>query len=283
MQSTPRASIRFFIAALLVAGMNSLLSAADKFPLADTSRLPSMERFLAKSKNEAWSKDLREIPPTVVDKGPLRNVPYSSFKSGNYELNVYGDPDKPCCIEMGIRDELLNNAGAKQNYLDFVKSLLTDRDDRLFLRTLNLKQDLQKREGMSFEITPETAEDAYGGWWVSVYDDADIEKSRATDKEMELITVKRELILGQKASGNDSTTTSNVANKGLPTPLTFNMNRSCLADRVLPPADTCVSRVESRGGPEPRPWGRERKVPRHSVADRVRDGVAGYYGGVARA
>jgi len=70
--------------------------------------------------------------------------------------------------------------------------LLPDAGDRCFLKSLNRNKDLQKRGGLTFEVTPETAEDAYGGWWVSVYDIAALDKSRASSTELANITVPKQ-------------------------------------------------------------------------------------------
>jgi hypothetical protein len=53
-------------------------------------------------------------------------------------------------------------------------------------------QDKQEREGLTFEVTPETAEDSYGGWWVSVYDVKELDAARATEEELKQITVDEE-------------------------------------------------------------------------------------------
>jgi hypothetical protein len=48
---------------------------------------------------------------------------------------------------------------------------------------------------LTFEVTPETAEDAYGGWWVSVYDELALDKSRASRQELDTITERKDDIL----------------------------------------------------------------------------------------
>src|SRR5262249_52131303 len=62
---------------------------------------------------------------------------------------------------------------------------------------------IQHRGRLTFEITPETAPDAYGGWWVSIYDEALLDQSRATEKELKAITVLRPKfgVAGAYASG----------------------------------------------------------------------------------
>ena len=75
----------------------------------------------------------------------------------------------------------------------FMAELLNDPADQAVLGSLKLTQDLKERQGLSFEVTPETAEDAYGGWWVSVYDSSALDNSRASPKELAAITTPKDV------------------------------------------------------------------------------------------
>src|SRR5581483_2450241 len=118
-------------------------------------------------------------------------VPYQSWQAGNYELNVYGDPDHPACLEIGVYKELLKSERAKRNCIDFLAAVLPIAADQKTLRSLKLAKDSKERDGFTFEVTPETDEDAYGGWWVSVYSEPHLETARASEEEMRAITVRR--------------------------------------------------------------------------------------------
>src|SRR5258708_6978135 len=148
---------------------------------------------------------IQKIPATVIDKGILKDVPYQSFKCGDYELNIYGDPDRPACLEIGVRNELLKSVEAKSNCVEFIKAMLNRPDDQAVLLSLKREKDMKRRAGLTFEVTPETDEDAYGGWWVSVYDEALLDSSRASEKELNLITQSREQIKqpAQPSKGQD--------------------------------------------------------------------------------
>ena len=50
------------------------------------------------------------------------------------------------------------------------------------------KKDALKEGGLTYEITLPTEPDSYGGWWVSVYDEIELNKARASDKELRTIT-----------------------------------------------------------------------------------------------
>jgi hypothetical protein len=166
-----------------------------------TARLAAWAQAIDKFGDQSWVDEVNEIPATVVDVGPLKNVPYSSYRSGQIEFNVYGDPSAPACVEIGIYGSLLKDEKAKKNCVELMSSLLGIPEDREVLKSLLLTKDLKTREGLTFEVTPETDEDAYGGWWVSIYSEKDIESSRASKKELEAISVSRAQIT-QKASSS---------------------------------------------------------------------------------
>jgi hypothetical protein len=172
-------------------GTLALLVACTAPQAATAQALPSRAKCRQAASATAWGKDLKQIPSTVIDKGVLRDIPYLSYRAGNYELNVYGDPAAPACFEIGIHKELLQGAEARKNCLDLVASLLNDPEDRKLLASLKPAGEKKVRNGITFEITPPTAEDAYGGWWVSVYNEPLLDQSRATPEELSAITTKR--------------------------------------------------------------------------------------------
>ena len=155
-------------------------------------RLPDFRDTLLSLGRQQWCSNLTQIPATVIDKGILRNVPYVSFRcGGDYEVNIYGDLKDPAGIEAGVYRTLLNDDEAKRGCLRFIADLLNESADREIPRSLNLEKDSKERDGYTFEITPPYAEDAYEGWWVSVYSEKKLDRSRASDKEMEQITVSK--------------------------------------------------------------------------------------------
>lgn len=161
---------------------------------APTQRLARWDKCIEVVAARTWATELRQIPATYIDKGILKNVPYMSHKSGNTEFNLYGDPDKPACLEIGVTKELLKSDAAKKECLAVIVALLGEPKDADFLKTLKLTQDKQERDGLTFEVTPETAEDAYGGWWISIYDVKALDAARATEKELLEITTTEEEI-----------------------------------------------------------------------------------------
>jgi hypothetical protein len=149
---------------------------------------PKLDACIVIAKESAWGKDIFQIPATVIDNGALRNVPYASFKAGDYEVNIYGDPDNPSGVEVGVYKDLINDQRARESCLAFVAGLMPTEAQRKVLRRLLLVKDLQELDGFTYEVTPADSPDAYGGWWISVYDDARLELSRAKDAEVQEIS-----------------------------------------------------------------------------------------------
>jgi hypothetical protein len=182
--------LRYLTFALLAA----VPADSDPQDKASLKPLPNRTRSRAVVAARPWAKGLKQIPSTVIDKGVLRHVPYTSYRAGEYELNVYGDPAAPACVEIGIHGKLLESPAARKNCFDVMNALFTDPEDRKLLASLNQREDKKTRGAVTFEVTPPTAEDAYGGWWISVYNEALLDASRATPKELEQITTTRQQV-----------------------------------------------------------------------------------------
>jgi hypothetical protein len=179
----------------LLLSLGLLLQAAPPAkPLADRTRCRQTVSV------KPWAKGLKQIPSTVIDKGVLRAVPYTSYRAGEYELNVYGDPASPACFEIGIHGALLSNAQAKKNCVDIILAILTDPAGEAVVKSLKPEGDLKTVAGITYEITPPTAEDAYGGWWVSVYSEALLDKARASEAELAKITTTRKAVASTGAA-----------------------------------------------------------------------------------
>ncbi len=138
--------------------------------------------------------EVAPVAATVIDKGEFRNVPYQSHRSGDLEFNVYGDPDNPACLEIGLYQKS-PSMEARKLCLRTMLSMLNDPKDRDTLKSESLEEGKMERAGLTFEVTPSTAEDAYGGWWISIFDAKLVEQQRATDKELPQITIERKEIV----------------------------------------------------------------------------------------
>jgi hypothetical protein len=158
--------------------------------VSDSSRIPGWDRCLKAAVGQAWVTDLRPIPATVIDNGVMCDVPYKSFRSGDYEFNIYGDPEHPAGLEVGVYGELVTNGAAKANCVRLMNAWLPTPDDRSAVNSLRLTKDAKSVGQLTFEVTPPTDPDAYGGWWVSVYDKAALDSARASGPELKAITTR---------------------------------------------------------------------------------------------
>ncbi len=177
--------------------IKSITKVADPQPLppvaAKPDQLPSWSTIVTPLSKLPWARDLIQIPATVIDVGVMKNVPYISFRcSRDYEINIYGDLDSPVCIEVGIYRTLLDDPTAKQNCIELLKNhVLQNVLDRTIISSLDRTGDVATHGKMTIEITPPTAADAYGGWWVAVYFADAVDAIRAKDTDLAAITVPR--------------------------------------------------------------------------------------------
>jgi hypothetical protein len=186
-----------FITLVLSSFFASSLFAADPV-------FPSCSVIVDRLRNEYWITRVKQIPATVIDKGIMRDVPYLSYKSGDYELNVYGDPQNPAAVELGVYGGSLTNEVAKRWCIGFIGGLLRSQSQaqRDAWEHLHYDKDIFTNGEITFEITPPTDEDAYGGWWVSAYSVKALDCARATPKEIADITViKNVSVLQTNTSG----------------------------------------------------------------------------------
>ena len=147
--------------------------------------MPDAEKMLAAALAVA-PEEWVQIPATVIDDGILRNVPYVSYRAGKLELNIYGDPAAPAGVEIGIYGTNTSTP-FKQRLVAFVAEVTTAE----FTESFNLDEDKKRLGSIDYEITPPTAPDAYGAWWISAYDLTRLEAARFSDTELNEITVKR--------------------------------------------------------------------------------------------
>lgn len=150
-------------------------------------RLLPWDRCLEVIASRDWASALKQVPATVIGDGVLAGVPYMSHRSGGYEFNIYGDPDHPAGLEIGFYKDP-PPPGVRRECVDTLALLMAESDDRLVLRALDLSNGTSERNGLTFEVTPPTAADAYGAWWISVYDTSLLEYQRASAAELGEIT-----------------------------------------------------------------------------------------------
>lgn len=134
-------------------------------------------------------KRLIEIPATVIDNGVFQNVPYKSFRvNGDVELNIYGDPENPAGIEIGIYGPRSRSARLQRTLRNYLGGFLTTREEVAAMFSLPLTGGLAHADTMSIEITPPGAPDAYGAWWVSIFNKKRLADARLDEAEYARLT-----------------------------------------------------------------------------------------------
>ncbi|PWU15931.1 MAG: hypothetical protein C5B50_14575 [Verrucomicrobia bacterium] len=176
----------------------------EAIEISGTNRLLTSKNLLILLSQQSWATNLRQIPATVIDNGVLKNVPYTSFRCGeDYEINIYGDPDHPAGIEAGVYRSLLENKPAKNNCISLLSAALREPEGKEILHRLDLVRDLKTDRGLTYEITPPSALDAYAGWWISVYSEKGLELARASDQELKQICVSKKDVATRTKSSDD--------------------------------------------------------------------------------
>jgi hypothetical protein len=134
-------------------------------------------------------RSLEEIPATMIDQGEFRNVPYRSFRvNRDIELNIYGDPEDPAGIELGIYGSRSGNDKLRRSLRSYLAGYLATRREIAALYSLSLDGGLRQAGELVVEVTPRTAPDAYGAWWISLYNKRLLADTRLSDTDYAKLT-----------------------------------------------------------------------------------------------
>jgi len=152
-------------------------------------RLPSWRAMVTDLRNHDNIRSLQQIPATTIDQGLLKNIPYLSFRVNEQsEFNVYGNPHDPVAIEFGMYGRQRNSSKYRQIIREFLAGHLHTREQIAALYALNLRGDEKQAGRLKFKIIPPDQADAYGGWWIVVYDPRRIDQARVSDKQYAAVT-----------------------------------------------------------------------------------------------
>ncbi len=158
--------------------------------IAGKGRLPSWRAMVADLRNHDSIRGLQQIPATTIDSGLFKNIPYLSFRVNEQsEFNVYGDPNNPVAIEFGMYGRQRKSPKYRQIIREFLAGHLHSREEIATLYDLRLTGDERRAGHLAFKVTPPGAEDAYGGWWISVYDPKRMDKARVSDAQYAAVTL----------------------------------------------------------------------------------------------
>ena len=151
--------------------------------------LPPWRTIINDLRHTDGIKSLEQIPATVVDVGDFKNVPYLSFRlNGSVELNIYGDPENPAGLELGIYGMKHSDARLRRICREFLVSYLNTRAEIQAVYQLDENGGLHTVGDMTIEYTPANAKDAYGAWWLSLYNRKQLAGVRLTDAEYAKLT-----------------------------------------------------------------------------------------------
>jgi hypothetical protein len=175
--------------------------------------IPDWAQVVSRLADSGFAPAIQQVPAPVIGYGTFKNVPYISFRCGygDYEINVFGDLNRPAAIQIGAMNYLHQTAAEKTNCVNFICSVLADAAGRKIVRALdwNLK-DVQSSGSMTFETLLPGEMGSYGGWWVSIYDRNALAGAQASDAELLAITQPR-TALSPPPALQPSWATNNVA------------------------------------------------------------------------
>ena len=135
-------------------------------------------------------KSLEQIPATTIDNGILKNIPYMSFRMNEYiELNIYGDPNDPAAIEFGIYGKNQSNDKMRRVLRSFMAGFLSSREEVGAIYAIPFSGGTKAVGPICLQITPASAPDAYGAWWIQLYNPKKLESSRLSDADYDRLTM----------------------------------------------------------------------------------------------
>jgi hypothetical protein len=130
-----------------------------------------------------------KIPATAIEDGLLKNVPYSSFLANRmFELNIYGDPEDPAALELGVYGVMKYSRRAREFIRSFFASYLSDVEEIRALYDLDFRGDKETVGPIVMEVTPPGAPDSLGAWWITLYNPEKLDAVRLSDEEYEALT-----------------------------------------------------------------------------------------------
>ena len=140
-------------------------------------------------------KSVVEIPAAAVEVGTFRNIPCLSFLvNRDVELNIYGDPNHPAGVELGIYGSRKYNEKLQKILRAYFAGFLGSREEVAALYKIGLTKGKATAGTLSFEITPPDAE---GAWWVSLYNLKTLDDVRLPKAKYDALTRPPGEIMGR--------------------------------------------------------------------------------------
>jgi len=153
-------------------------------------KLPPWRMIVQDLRSDDSVTSFRQIPATTIDNGYLKNIPYLSFRiNGHVEMNVYGDTEDPVCLEFGVYEKGGSLVRLQKIIHSYLAGCLSSRAQIAALYSLSNSGGECQVGNLHFKITPATSPDAYGGWWISVYDPKALKEERVSDATYKMVTL----------------------------------------------------------------------------------------------
>ena len=186
----------------------------DEAVFADIVRrdeLPSWRSVVHDLRTHDSVRRFEQIPPTAIDQGLLRNIPYLSFRANDrWEFNVYGNPDKPVAIEFGLFGSERPGDRRRQLFREFIAGHLQDKNQIHALYSLSPKKRTARGGKLAFRLIRPGDPDSYGGTWIVVYRPDLLQGARLPDKAYAAITRPFEAVNNPDGSLRADKTEENV-------------------------------------------------------------------------
>ena len=159
--------------------------------IANPSKLPPWRMVVQDFRCDDNIRSFREIPATRIDTGSLRDIPYLSFRiNERVEMNVYGDPEDPVCLEFGIYERNPDQiAKFTRIAREYIAGILRSRQEVAALYSLPESGGERRVGNFLFKVLPPSAPDAYGGWWLSIYKAGKLDAARVPKADYAKVTV----------------------------------------------------------------------------------------------
>ena len=132
--------------------------------------LPAWRAIVHDLRTHDRVRSFEQIPPTSIDNGLLRYIPYLSFRVNDYaELHVYGDPQNPVAIEFGAYGSEKQGRSRVQIFREFIAGHLHSKEQIAALYSLGPKRHEARAGKMAFRVIRPGDPDSYGGTWLVIY------------------------------------------------------------------------------------------------------------------
>jgi hypothetical protein len=226
---------------------HSDIASIEKAPAAASpgklTRLARWDRCYQAIAARPWGPDLKAIPALVIESGVLANVPYLANESAEYLVNIYGDPESPASVEVGLSGSARKIDQKRKECLALLSQMLEDSRDAEVLRTLGLQGEKKESSGLVLQTSLEGNAKGEETWWISVYDPKALDLARISDRELSSMTSVKDS--GSSGSGNVTQAGSRTpGTAAAPSDQNFGFSQNALNPTEPPP----TTRTYSRGG-----------------------------------